>query len=465
VKPSGSSQLLVAPPPIVSPRESEHSRSSVQTIRSDQVTATRCAAGEKGSPGAFSILSGSSLRRGLTGDSNPLLAAIRREVEASEARASEHVGRVERRLEQLCESSRDRVESRLAEIENWQGDYEGRIAEMTGSVKGMKEQLARVLRAITEMDGRLWHNKSTAEEAWRLKASALEAQVEALVSETRQSLIASEDSSSRFGEQIRRLDTSVQEMSTNYDHRLHIAEATLEAVTAAPLGIVVADAHSGEGAAPTIGLQTAANSVIDFVDPNDAGDNARRFAVDMRRLQIRFEEQEVRLSDLTEKVKWQDSVIRTQRDRVVRSEWDVLSGGRGIVGSAANGARVVDDDEEPLEVGFARDVQSHAGALDEVRRVVQHLHAFRDERQLGRMAAPAIAATSADGTLASRVRQLHGTVAACEEAVQSMLPQLLAALGEPTAGDAALSAAARELRGACVAGITSPDYVAGRVYA
>lgn len=458
MKPIGSSQFLAAPvPPITSPRGSEYSRSSVQSIRSDQVVATRPAAGEKRSPGGFSDLSGSSIRRGLAGDNNPLLAAIRREVEASEVRAAEHMIRVERRLEQLCEAGRDRVESRLVEIESWQGDYEGRIAELTGSIKGMKDQLSRVLRAMTEMDGRLWQSKNTAEEAWRLKASALEAQVEALVSETRQALTAGEDSSCRFGEHIRRLDASFQDLSSNHNHRLHIAEASLEALTAVPPGVVVSDAHSEEGGVPTIGQPTVTNSFS--FGPRAAGDNAKRFATDLRRLQVQSDEQEVRLGDLVEKVKWQESLIRTERDRVVRSEWDILSGGRGIVGAVANGARVVDDDDgEPVEVGFAQDVRSHGEALDEVSRVVQRIQAFRTERQLGSPAFPAGASTSianSDEPLANQVRQLHGSVAACEAAVHGVLPQLLATLGEPMATGPGMVEAVRELKSACDPGVCS----------
>lgn len=126
-------------------------------------------------------LSGLTPRQIADAEANPLLVAIRREVKASEERLTERVMRVERRAEQFREAAFTSLDEKFTELKEIQPEYDRKLAEMSGCVNGVQEELQSLIRRVTTNHHAQSQSRTEETQAWCTKVAELEQQMQELV--------------------------------------------------------------------------------------------------------------------------------------------------------------------------------------------------------------------------------------------------------------------------------------------
>eukprot|EP00929_Paragymnodinium_shiwhaense_P062928 TRINITY_DN3144_c0_g1_i1.p1 TRINITY_DN3144_c0_g1~~TRINITY_DN3144_c0_g1_i1.p1 ORF type:complete len:1060 (+),score=313.01 TRINITY_DN3144_c0_g1_i1:63-3242(+) len=111
---------------------------------------------------------------------NPLLAAIRREVEAAEGRLKTRIQKGEQVYKQALADSVSQIEQRLAELEKHTPDLERRLAQNGETLRLSQDNHAALEQRLNQLDTRLSEALRQDEEAWRARMVEIEKDLDSL---------------------------------------------------------------------------------------------------------------------------------------------------------------------------------------------------------------------------------------------------------------------------------------------
>jgi len=273
-------------------------------------------------------------------EGNALLAAIRREIEASEERFGTRMSRLERQTELLRPTTEKvaRLDERLLAVETSRLEHDRRLAEMGGSLTGFASELQLLVKRVANMDARFGALQCGHDETGRLSVEELRHD---LASTAHGMTLLREDMLKRVDDKMNKfqaLADGFAESQICHGRRLDLAEAQLEMLVesherlhclgsdgAHPEcgGFRSPDGPAGGGAgrpsaafAPGPALPTP--EVVQMeraaMEARQAAEQAAETSKDLTReihyLQVRVEEHELRISALASKAQTQGTQLR-----------------------------------------------------------------------------------------------------------------------------------------------------------
>lgn len=327
-----------------------------------------------GAPRSSITSDGSTPRRVASGaEANPLLAAIRREVKASEERLTERVVRVERRAEQFREAAFSSLDEKFSELKGKQPEYDRKFAEMGGCVTGVQEELQALIRRVSGIDHSHTQRRSEESQTFRSKMADLEQQLQRL--DERSDSSSSEELRLEVNERCRRLQTSFDEIAAGTG-RLGLAEVQIERLMDTlerndpPAGGALCSPQPS--VSQLLQCERAAREAEETAEK--AARDAERLALQVRQALTQTEEQNARMHQLIERVLQNEQQIRTiaARAEVAASEPLESSAAAFDVGRQPRGSLQSEVDEVKYEL--ERHWQGVLEVKEAVNRVNEKFH-------------------------------------------------------------------------------------------
>lgn len=280
----------------------------------------------------------------------PLLAAIRREVEASEERLVKRIVRLESHGEQYINTSERlaRLEEKLTELEGQQPKHERRFAELTGQTRGVMEELNTLVKQASGAESRARELQRKSEESWRSRFDDLTKDLKAL----ELPLEEHSDFLQQLKERSIRMEavlTELHEACERTARRLDLQEAQLESFGDQAHGLPLVDGKEPRipgslGPSPVISeiLGRVEKEALKAAESAEkASTLAEHLAYEVKRGQAREENLEKQLIAISTKIDTQALETAMLKDKF----------GRGALQGS----------------GFSRDVSTTGGLEDEVR--------------------------------------------------------------------------------------------------
>lgn len=279
-------------------------------------------------------------------EANPLLAAIRREVEASEERLALQVRRLERQMEEIRvnESVLPRLDAKFANFEAWQPECERRLSEVSGAVRGLTDELQAIIRRVSQTDSRALASQRRAEESCQARAAELAHDTQSPGSATC-APSTSQDHVLRLSEKLQHMQGCVDSLAQLHGRRLDSTEAQLEFLAeeherARKGAGHAAEAELSSGSRSTALIGPNAPPTIDILrvsrDSSEAANAAERATLATEELKAEFrrvgawsQKMEERILSLTEQFQAQDAHLRNLSRRFVQGDRDVATREQG----------------------------------------------------------------------------------------------------------------------------------------
>merc|ERR1719465_3345 len=92
---------------------------------------------------------------------------IRKQMECLEHKLSGHVTKIQQQSDQVANAMLTRVDSKMVLMETLQPKLDHRLAELSGTYKGLSEEMQTQIRRIDGMETRLWEWRHQLEEEIR----------------------------------------------------------------------------------------------------------------------------------------------------------------------------------------------------------------------------------------------------------------------------------------------------------
>lgn len=267
----------------------------------------------------------------------PVIAAVRKELEASEVRVADRVKNLEARLNysnQAGSGLDEGIAESLAELEARFPDYERQLAGLIGGSKAMQEQLFSLVQRGDRAEAEMADVQRRFEKDWRERAEAAESRLAGMEKTVRASETANDERAARLEAH---LEAVVSELVENLGGRLLRAEANLShSGSAGSLGSAGGNSGSaGDNSASGLALgsvQAAASAAIAAelkaadaqTEAEHAARVASRISEEMQQTWARTTEQELVIADLRERFQTQEHELRELTLRLGRIEWDAL---------------------------------------------------------------------------------------------------------------------------------------------
>lgn len=369
-------------------------------------------------------------------EANPLLAAIRREVKASEDRLIEQVTRVERRAEQFRDAAFASVDEKFAELRGRQPEYDRKLAVMEGVVTGVQDELQSLIRRVSSMDNFVSQRRSDEANAWRSKAGELEQQLQGHGDKANSAVV--EAMIGATNEKLLQLQASFDELAGG-SGRLDLAEVQIERLTEAfeqrerPM-----DGFSqGTGSSPSMGqlLQCERTAREAEEAGEKAAREAERLSLQVRQALTQTEEQKTRMLMLIERVTQNEQQVRSVAARAALAVSEPMdSQADAPLSSRPRGPpRGLQTEVDEIK----HELTNHWKGLHEVKEAVERVNEkfYKDLRLLKEAQRtisqlPPFDNESGDdskGALANEVRALRTCIVNGEQAILRLAPKLLEA--------------------------------------
>lgn len=152
-----------------------------------------------------------------------LLAAVRRQIEAFEEKVTTQLNRIQSQSERVREAALLRLEEKMTVTEGLQPKFDRRIAELSGNVKGLSDELQAQIRRVDLMDDRNWEWRHQLEEEVRHKYADIEQSVQKVASGVRVMAASVSNDQKRQQQKFQRFEHDLGERS-------HFQEETREAL-------------------------------------------------------------------------------------------------------------------------------------------------------------------------------------------------------------------------------------------
>ncbi|CAK8989213.1 unnamed protein product [Durusdinium trenchii] len=128
-----------------------------------------------------------------------------------EERLSAQIARVQQQGDRLREVALSRMDAKVSTVEALQPKFDRRMAELSGSVKGLSDEMQSQLRRVDQIDTKLWDWRHQIEEELRVRLVEVEQSLQQLGSAHRVAKAAAEDSAKKLSMRMLRLEGLVEE--------------------------------------------------------------------------------------------------------------------------------------------------------------------------------------------------------------------------------------------------------------
>lgn len=310
---------------------------------------------------------------GIRAYENTIMAAMRKQMELLEEKMNAQINRSAVQNERLREASNSRFEAKIAASEGMQPKLDRKLAELSGNIKGLTDEMQSQIRRIDAMDSRLWEWRHEMEEHWRQKSAEIEQNVQVMTSANRVAAANSEDQQKRLNQRLRRLEVNIEERlqqsEVAHDNVMHL-EARVEALEAQRGESLnfLADKKTSPGTAETV--QSPAQWQLEQ-QLADCAEKVEQLTQTSLEAQARVEEHEVRITSMRSKLDSQEQHYRWLGDRVERADWE--SRFEQIRVSLNDESRKLQETADRVQVGSKKSAVQEQ-ALEELVEQVRGLH-------------------------------------------------------------------------------------------
>lgn len=149
-----------------------------------------------------------------------IMTLVRSQLSSLEEKLSSQILRVQQQGDRLREAAFSRVDSKVGAVESLQPKYDRRMAELSGNVKGLSDEMQSQLRRIDQMDSRLWEWRHQLEEELRSRLAEVEQAFQQGTSAQRVAKATNEEALKKMSQRLLRVEGFVEE------HHSHAEETT-----------------------------------------------------------------------------------------------------------------------------------------------------------------------------------------------------------------------------------------------
>lgn len=261
-----------------------------------------------------------------------LLTSVRRQIEAFEGKVGDQIHnlRCQQQRDRIREAALSRLEEKLSAVEGLQPRFDQRMAELTGNIKGLSDEMQAQVRRVDLIDDRLCEWRHQTEEEFRHRHANLEKSVQKNSSDIHVMTVSVEERHRGLTERIQALEADIQERFalqeeicqslTSAWERLHAIEdhqATADAVDSAQGHRSIAPCESASAEATTAALLLLLEQQI-----ADLASKVHCVVEDMRDAHAALATQEEQQKALRTLLEASDEHLRVLAERVEHGGWD-----------------------------------------------------------------------------------------------------------------------------------------------
>lgn len=147
-----------------------------------------------------------SARRSTTPTNGKSEGGLQNALVGVEERLNAQISRVQHQGERLREVALSRMEAKVGAVEALQPKVDRRMAELSGSVKGLSDEMQSQLRRVDQIDSKLWDWRHQLEEELRSRLVEVEQSLQQLGSAQRVAKAAAEDAAKKLNMRLLRLE-------------------------------------------------------------------------------------------------------------------------------------------------------------------------------------------------------------------------------------------------------------------
>lgn len=152
-----------------------------------------------------------SARRSTTPTNGKSEGGLQNALVGVEERLNAQISRVQHQGERLREVALSRMEAKVGAVEALQPKVDRRMAELSGSVKGLSDEMQSQLRRVDQIDSKLWDWRHQLEEELRSRLVEVEQSLQQLGSAQRVAKAAAEDAAKKLNMRLLRLEGLAEE--------------------------------------------------------------------------------------------------------------------------------------------------------------------------------------------------------------------------------------------------------------
>eukprot|EP00930_Biecheleria_cincta_P082390 TRINITY_DN72128_c0_g1_i1.p1 TRINITY_DN72128_c0_g1~~TRINITY_DN72128_c0_g1_i1.p1 ORF type:complete len:604 (-),score=138.70 TRINITY_DN72128_c0_g1_i1:19-1830(-) len=149
-----------------------------------------------------------------------IMAIVKNQLSSLEEKLSSQILRVQQQGDRWRDAAFSRVDSKMGAVESLQPKYDRRMAELSGNVRGLSDEMQSQLRRIDQMDSRLWEWRHQLEEELRSRLAEVEQALQQGSSAQRVAKATNEEALKKMSQRLLRVEGLVEE------HHSHAEETT-----------------------------------------------------------------------------------------------------------------------------------------------------------------------------------------------------------------------------------------------
>lgn len=263
------------------------------------------------------------------GRENAVLTAMRRQMEALEGKLSGQISRAQQQTDRLHCVALSRVDDKMGNMEAVQPKVERQLAELTGLLKGLSDEMHAQVRRIDQMDERLWEWRNQQELGARAKFAEFEQAFLKLQTSIRLEKSAQEELAKKLYQALRDME-SQHLNSEEIDHSLqslHLRLQDLENVGGNIPELATMSPWVSESQAKHATIAPNVDDVGQAIVTLkarlcDAFQQMENLVSDTRDTHTKVETHEQRLNTMRIMLERKEEQLRQIHDRFERSDWD-----------------------------------------------------------------------------------------------------------------------------------------------
>lgn len=257
-----------------------------------------------------------------------IITAMRRQMEALEDKLSGHivreVTRVQQQGDRLREAAIARVDAKIATLEALQTKFDRRLAEISGTSKGLSEEMQSQIRRIDQMDARIWEWRHQMDEDVRAKLAEVEQNYQQISTSVRVAKATHDDVLKRCTARIVRLEELLEERvahAEDLSQSLMDLHGRLMQVEDPDLTRQAVKRECARAEPPEDSIGSGAIAVLEK-QHSDFLQKFEQLQNESSDLRAQVESQEERYRSLRTLCETKDEQYRTLGDRLERENWE-----------------------------------------------------------------------------------------------------------------------------------------------
>mmetsp|Transcript_50350 Transcript_50350/g.126820 ORF Transcript_50350/g.126820 Transcript_50350/m.126820 type:complete len:523 (+) Transcript_50350:74-1642(+) len=268
------------------------------------------------------------------GQENAILTAVRKQMELLEDKLTGQIARVQQQGEKLRDAAFTRYDTKLVTVETHQPKLDRRLAELSGNLRGLSDEMQCQIRRIDQSDSRLWEWRHQIEEEIKRRLGEMEKNYQEVSSTVRVMKTTGDDVLKKYNQRLLKLESQMEECVVSKEDtnesimQLHTRLTDVEGTScerARDLAICL-NPEVSAGAAP---VTSDARDASDRVLLTSLDAKVHDLTLKMEALQSesneflsRVESQEERFKSLRTSADAKDEQFRQIGDRLEREDWE-----------------------------------------------------------------------------------------------------------------------------------------------